>query len=189
MLAFTGCAKQGLVKNDQPIAPAAVVTPDAKSAKADAANAQNRAAITPENIVVSQPAVVPVAGEGQKGANGDAVGAANLQHGLSSIYFGFDSASLDQQARQKLTEDLEVLKHNSQKKVRIEGYCDERGSDEYNLALGERRAQAAAKYLAALGVSSKQLTTISYGNEKPADPGHDEAAWSKNRRDEFVLVP
>jgi peptidoglycan-associated lipoprotein len=72
-------------------------------------------------------------------------------------------------------------------KLRIEGHSDERGSAEYNLALGERRAKAAAKYLVTMGVKPDRLSTISYGEEHPAVQGHDESAWSKNRRDEFVI--
>ena len=79
------------------------------------------------------------------------------------------------------------MKKNSALKVRIEGHCDERGSDEYNLALGERRAKAAMNYLVTLGIADKRLSVISYGKEKPVDPGHDEAAWAKNRRAEFVI--
>jgi peptidoglycan-associated lipoprotein len=72
--------------------------------------------------------------------------------------------------------------------VRIEGNCDERGSDDYNMALGERRAKAAKDYLVNLGIASDRISTISYGEEKPADPGHDEEAWARNRRAEFVIV-
>lgn len=80
------------------------------------------------------------------------------------------------------------MKRNATIKVRIEGNCDERGSDEYNLALGERRAQVAARYLTTLGISGERLSTISYGKEKPVDPGHDENAWARNRRDDFVII-
>ncbi len=79
-----------------------------------------------------------------------------------------------------------MLKALSGVDIRIEGHCDERGSDEYNLALGERRAQAAMNYLATLGVPASRMSTISYGEEKPLDPGHNEEAWAKNRRAEFV---
>ena len=77
--------------------------------------------------------------------------------------------------------------NNPQKEVVIEGHCDERGTEEYNIALGERRANSAKKYLINLGVNPSQLSTISFGEEKPADPGHNEEAWAKNRRDEFVV--
>jgi len=70
--------------------------------------------------------------------------------------------------------------------VTVEGHCDERGTDEYNIALGERRAEAARNYLVTLGVGGNRLTTVSFGEEKPFDPGHNEEAWAKNRRDHFV---
>ncbi len=105
---------------------------------------------------------------------------------LARIHFDFDSYVLTASARKTLAQNAEVLKALSGVKVRIEGHCDERGSDEYNLALGERRAQAAMNYLATLGVPASRMSTISFGEEKPLDPGHDESAWAKNRRAEFV---
>jgi peptidoglycan-associated lipoprotein len=90
-------------------------------------------------------------------------------------------------ARAILENKAAWLRANGRYKVRIEGHCDERGTNEYNLALGERRANSAFKYLNALGVSADRMSTISYGEERPADPGHNEAAWAKNRRDEFKL--
>jgi peptidoglycan-associated lipoprotein len=76
---------------------------------------------------------------------------------------------------------------NAQKVIAIEGHCDERGTEEYNIALGERRANSAKRYLINLGVKSGQLSTISYGEERPADPGQNEGAWAKNRRGAFVI--
>jgi peptidoglycan-associated lipoprotein len=73
-------------------------------------------------------------------------------------------------------------------KIQIEGHCDERGTSEYNLALGERRANSAKKYLISLGMPADRISTISYGKEKPLDPGHNEEAWSKNRRDHFIIL-
>jgi peptidoglycan-associated lipoprotein len=73
-------------------------------------------------------------------------------------------------------------------KIQVEGHCDERGTNEYNLALGERRANAAKKYLVSLGVSTDRISSISYGEEKPLDAGHNEEAWSKNRRGHFVIL-
>ena len=105
---------------------------------------------------------------------------------LTRVYFDFDSYVLTSKARQTLAQNAEVMKALAGLKVRIEGHCDERGSDEYNLALGERRAQAVMNYMATLGVPASRLSTISYGEEKPLDPGHDEASWAKNRRAEFV---
>ena len=107
---------------------------------------------------------------------------------LSNIYFDFDSAALQVQAKQELQKISTWLSQNLDKTIRIEGNCDERGTEEYNLALGERRAVAAKNYLVSLGIPPKNITTISFGEEKPADPGHNEEAWAKNRRDEFNIV-
>jgi peptidoglycan-associated lipoprotein len=105
-----------------------------------------------------------------------------------NIFFDFDKSELKPEARAILVKKAEWLRNNAEFSVRIEGHCDERGTNEYNLALGERRANAAWKFLNALGISGNRMTTISYGEERPADPRHDESAWSKNRRDEFKLI-
>jgi len=105
-----------------------------------------------------------------------------------NIYFDYDKADLKPEAQSILAKKAQFLGSNSSYSVRIEGNCDERGTNEYNLALGERRADAAKKYLNSLGISADKITTLSYGEEKPVDSGHDETAWSKNRRDEFKLV-
>jgi peptidoglycan-associated lipoprotein len=104
------------------------------------------------------------------------------------IYFDFDKADLKPAARTTLEKKARFLQSNSSYSVNIEGHCDERGTNEYNLALGERRADAAKKYLTSLGISADRITTISYGEERPVASGHNEAAWSQNRRDEFKLV-
>lgn len=101
------------------------------------------------------------------------------------IHFAFDSSNLTPEARQILTRKAEIMRQFPQIKVIVEGNCDQRGTSEYNLALGERRAQAAAQYLANLGIGSDRLSTVSYGKERPLDPGHSAAAYAKNRRDEF----
>jgi peptidoglycan-associated lipoprotein len=107
---------------------------------------------------------------------------------LPIIYFDFDKSNLKPPAVAKLDTVGDFMSKNADAKIRVEGHCDERGTNEYNLALGNRRADSAKKYLINLGVSADRLSTISYGEEKPADPGHDEAAWAKNRRDEFKLM-
>lgn len=108
---------------------------------------------------------------------------------LEKIYFDFDSHILSPSARDTLSRNAEyLLKTNMSAKIQIEGHCDERGSDEYNLALGEKRAQAAYNYLVTLGVPSDRLSVISYGEEFPVVDGHDDAAWAQNRRDEFVIT-
>jgi len=103
------------------------------------------------------------------------------------VYFDFDKFDLKPEGLETLNELVSLLKSNTGLKVRIEGNCDERGTTEYNLALGERRAKAAFNYIGAQGIDSSRLSTISYGKEKPADPDHNEEAWAKNRRDEFLL--
>ncbi len=108
--------------------------------------------------------------------------------GLQRVLFAFDQYTLSDQARETLAGNAAWMKANPGAKVVIEGHCDERGSDEYNLALGERRALAAQAYLVSLGIDSTRLSTISYGEERPLAAGHDEEAWAQNRRDEFKVV-
>ena len=109
--------------------------------------------------------------------------------GLSTVYFDFDKSDLRQDARDTLSKSAEtILKTMPDAKIQIEGHCDERGSAEYNLALGERRAKSAQKYLSTLSVKAENLSIISYGKEKPAVTGSDEAAWAKNRRAELVIA-
>ncbi len=105
-----------------------------------------------------------------------------------NIFFDFDKFNLKPESRASLAKKAEWLRANPEFSVRIEGHCDERGTNEYNLALGERRANAAWKFLNALGISGDRLSTISYGEERPADPRSNDRAWTKNRRDEFKLI-
>lgn len=106
---------------------------------------------------------------------------------FAPVYFAYDSSQVAATERAKVETVINYLKQNSAVDVIVEGHCDERGSREYNLALGERRAQAVRSYLSDLGISSERIQTKSLGEEAPANPGHDEAAWSANRRAEFVL--
>jgi peptidoglycan-associated lipoprotein len=103
------------------------------------------------------------------------------------IFFEFDSSALLPEAQEILKEKAEWLQENAGVAVTIEGHCDERGTNEYNLALGDRRAQSALAFLVNLGISGSRLTTISYGEERPVDPGNNEEAWSKNRRAHFTI--
>jgi len=103
------------------------------------------------------------------------------------VHFAFDSSFLDAEAERILAQKAAWLQDNADASVQIEGHCDERGTSAYNLALGERRANAVQQYLTVLGIGADRLSTISYGEEQPLDPGHDEAAWSRNRRAHFVI--
>lgn len=114
--------------------------------------------------------------------------AAELKAALETIYFNFDAYTLSEEARNVLVKNSNILRNDTSMKIRIEGHCDERGSEEYNLALGENRARTAMKYLVTMGITSDRISTISYGKEKPAVQGHDETTWAKNRRDEFVIT-
>jgi peptidoglycan-associated lipoprotein len=105
---------------------------------------------------------------------------------LMDAYFDFDSYSLSSEAKSTLEANARELKRVTAGNVTIEGHCDERGTKAYNLALGEKRANAAKEFLVALGVSAGRINTVSYGKERPFDDGHDESAWAKNRRAHFV---
>jgi len=112
----------------------------------------------------------------------------NRDSPLGPVFFALDSSEVEGQSQQVLQRNADVLKQYGTWQVTIEGHCDERGTAEYNLALGERRALAARNYLVSLGIDAGRLKTVSYGKEFPFDPGHNEAAWSKNRRAHFVVT-
>jgi peptidoglycan-associated lipoprotein len=114
--------------------------------------------------------------------------ALNAESPLVDIHFEYDSANLTNTARERLSAHGRWLLAYPSIQILIEGHCDERGTVEYNLALGDRRAQAAYNYLVSLGVPTSRMKTISYGKEFPLDPGHNEEAWAKNRRDRFLIT-
>jgi len=181
-----GCAKKDLVKPEeqtpatQVVPPPAPLTEGAKTAPAPSAQPMAETPAKEQKIAQETP-------QQQTGAAQPAA-AAGLESALQKIYFNFDSADLSNESRTALSKNADLLAKQPGLNIRIEGNCDERGSDEYNLALGERRAKAARDYLVNLGVKPERISVISYGEEKPVDQGHDEAAWAKNRRDEFVIV-
>ncbi len=105
-----------------------------------------------------------------------------------TVLFAYDSAAVKKSERANVQAVAEALKRDPSTKLQIEGNCDERGTEEYNRSLGERRALAVRQALVKLGIDSSRVFTLSYGKDKPVDPGHDESAWSKNRRDDFVLL-
>lgn len=107
---------------------------------------------------------------------------------LEDIYFDYDKSTLRSDAQATLAKHAQTLLERMEVTIRVEGHCDERGTVEYNLALGERRAQAVLGYFASYGVPRDRMSTVSFGEERPVDPGHDERAWAKNRRAAFVVV-
>lgn len=170
-----GCANKEVVKSEEPVA-----------VKAEPPKAQE--APQPAKPVQAEPAT-PAAEPIKQAAEPQAVAAPAVETAFETIYFDFDKSDLRQDARDVLSKNANILlKDKPTVKIQIAGNCDERGSAEYNLALGERRAKSAEKYLITLGVPADRLSIISYGKEKPAVDGHDEAAWAKNRRDEFVIM-
>jgi peptidoglycan-associated lipoprotein len=133
------------------------------------------------------PAPAEKTGFGSEAPTSRPAGGMGDSSAFRTIYFDFDKSDLSADARSGLQSNGDYLKSNSSVAVTIEGHCDERGSAEYNLALGKRRADAAYKYLADLGIDASRMSTISFGKEQPAVEGHNELAWAKNRRDEFKV--
>jgi peptidoglycan-associated lipoprotein len=124
-------------------------------------------------------------------AAGDEMAVTDLASGkplseLGAVYFEFDSFSLTSESRSILDRHVQWLQSNSSVKVQVEGHCDERGTTEYNLALGDRRAGSVREYLISKGVTAARVQTISYGEERPVSTGSTEMAWAQNRRAEFV---
>ena len=166
-----GCAKKSVVKEEAPVKEETAAVQAGKEgetiAKAEAPSVKTEEAIKPLAAVPTEKEAVT----------------------LENIHFDFDKFNLKPEARELLKKHADWLARNENQSIVIEGHCDERGTTEYNLALGERRAAEAMKFLVELGIDAKRLKTISYGEEKPLDPGHNEEAWTKNRRDQFILTP
>jgi len=141
-----------------------------------------------ENLDTLAAAPQEVAVSNDRSSQSDSTGlrVGNAQLGMKGIYFEFDSYTLSEESKQTLQANVEWLKANPTANIVIEGHTDERGSDVYNMALGENRARSASNYLVSLGVTSERIRIISYGEEKPAVMGQGEAVWSKNRRAEFM---
>jgi len=164
----------------------------------------HNAAATSSSVESSPaPAPAPVARKAQLVSAADAsaaatdadakAGAAALDAAVSELagvdlFFGFNNDELTERARGKLTAVATVLTRYPKLKLRVAGNCDERGTEDYNLILGQKRADSAKKYLVDLGVGSGQVTTVSYGAERPKDPAHTEGAWQENRRDDVVVT-
>ncbi len=137
---------------------------------------------------VAEPTVVPPEPVKEDAIASSSLDDLNRNSPLKPVFFDYDSSEVTADAQAALDANATVLKRSTGWTVTIEGHCDERGTAEYNLALGERRAVAARAYLVSLGISADRLRTVSYGKEFPFDPGHDESAWSKNRRAHFVIT-
>jgi len=174
-LVAVGCAKKQTVKSEgAPGAPGAAVTP------APPAVGEAPVMEAPPAPVAVAPATPPPP------APGVAVTEEKMSQ-FDDVRFDFDKSEVKEDGRKTCQVVADYLKKNPMAKFLIEGHCDERGTSEYNMALGDRRATAVMNYLVSLGVPKAALSTVSFGKEKPLDPGHDEGAWEKNRRAHFVL--
>ena len=179
-LALLGCPKRPEVAQAGPgaVGPGAAVAP-----VAPAAPPSPRTAETPVTRP-SAPAETPV----QRAAPVAPAAAVPAAAPLKDAFFDFDKSNIREDQKAALTEDVSWLKGNARAKITIEGHCDERGTAEYNLGLGERRAKAVKDYLVAAGIAADRIATISYGKERPFVLGHDESAWKWNRRGHFVIT-
>jgi peptidoglycan-associated lipoprotein len=172
MVAAVGCHKTPKV---EPVPPTAEAVPPPAPAPRPA----------PPPRVVDEPVPVPPPADSVSSTSLDDL---NRNSPLKPAFFGLDSSEIDPTAKSVLDGNAALLRQNATWVVTIEGHCDERGTAEYNLALGERRAGAALAYLVSLGIPASRLKTVSYGKEFPFDPGHDDSAWGKNRRAHFVIT-
>lgn len=177
-LFMTGCAKKAVSKDE------GLMTGEQK-----ASAAQSGTEVKPAPAPAKGPAT-PTGDARELALKQDAAAAAAAQKAekivFEDIRFAFDKSVIEPPAREILKKVAAWMLKNKNYKLVIEGHCDERGTVEYNLALGQRRADEAMKYLVDLGVAKSAITTISYGKERPLDPGHNEEAWAKNRRAHFA---
>jgi len=174
-----GCAKKELVKSTGTgpavSAPSAPEAPASKPAPIVTETMKPEAPAKPSDMAEKQMAMAGVAATQERPSP------------FTDIHFDFDKSFIREDAKPALQKVAEYLKKTPGASVLIEGHCDERGTPEYNMALGERRAASAKSYLVSLGVKGGSLSTVSFGEEKPVDPGHNEEAWAKNRRAHIVL--
>lgn len=189
---FSGCAEKKAVVKDEAIqeqkvaaaqeaAPAAVTADDEAARKAK--EAADREAALKEQAAKDEAARREAARAAWAKKNAEAL----VELSLQNIYFDYDKSAIRPDAREILKANAEIFTKNSSAKIVVEGHCDERGTAEYNMALGERRAQEAKQYLINLGIDASRIETISYGKERPLDNRSTEEAWAQNRRAQFLL--
>jgi peptidoglycan-associated lipoprotein len=184
-LVVAGCAKKQTVKSEG--APGA---PGASSSPAPGVVSEAPVKETPSLPMETASKAPPSADPTMLAAKEAQAGVAVTEERVSQfddVRFDFDKSEVREDGRKTCQVVAGYLKKNPGAKLLIEGHCDERGTSEYNMALGDRRAAAVMTYLVSLGVSKAALSTVSFGKERPLDPGHDEGAWAKNRRAHFVL--
>jgi peptidoglycan-associated lipoprotein len=177
LAAALGAAGCGGKKRPPAIATAGMATP----APAPTPEPASREPVEPG------PDVRPLTDEAARGEDFVVSDASGEGGPLEDVHFDYNQAQLTDQARQVLERNAVWLRTHRAARVRVEGHCDERGTVEYNLALGEQRGRTARDYLVGLGIGTERLSIVSFGKERPLDPGHDEAAWARNRRGHFAV--
>jgi peptidoglycan-associated lipoprotein len=189
LMFMAGCSKKTVTKSEDPVA---------KEQKAAAARAEAEARELAERKLAEEREAQQKGSVKELALRRDAEAAAASAAAASAaeknrkdvedIYFGYDKAAIEPEARIVLKKLADLLAGGGNYSLVIEGHCDERGTVEYNLALGQRRADAAMKYLVDLGVDRGSITTVSYGKERPVDSGQNEEAWARNRRAHFLVT-
>jgi peptidoglycan-associated lipoprotein len=196
MISISGCAKKSAIQVATPL------TADESMRKQAAAEAELKVVESPREEKIVKPEVSDEALKSEEAMKREAEAVKKKAapapapapdvvarpQMFDNIYFNYDQYDLNAESRAVLTKVADFLKNNPKYILRIEGHCDERGTAEYNLALGQRRADEAMKYLLKLGINADRITTLSYGEELPLDPEQTEEAWAKNRRANFVPI-
>jgi len=184
-----GCAKK-TIRSDSPVYTPSRVEPGPAETKPEAAAPDKEKKLAEESLreeslrekALREKALQEEAARREAAARETASKSVSLE----PVFFDFDQWSIREDQKEIMAKNSQWLKSNPNVKVRLEGHCDERGTAEYNLALGQKRAEGVKSFLEGLGISSQRMATVSYGEERPLDPGHNEAAWMKNRRVDIV---
>ena len=190
---MAGCSKKTVTKSEDPVGKQKQEAVAKAAAEAEAKERQIAERRLAEEREAQQKGTVKELAlrrdaEAAEAAAAAAAAAEKNRKGIEDILFGYDTAAIEPEAREVLTKLADLLAAMGSYSLVIEGHCDERGTAEYNLALGQRRADAAMKYLVDLGVDRGSITTVSYGEERPVDTGQNEEAWARNRRAHFLVT-
>lgn len=183
LLFAAGCAGKKEIKSSEGMNSQAVQS-QSQQTQEDQAAQQQQEKVKQEQLKAQ--AAKQAAQEAQEQAERDRA-AQRTAFESEDIHFAFDSDVLTPEAQTLLNKKVDWMKNNPMAAIQVQGNCDERGTAAYNMALGERRANNAKKFMTDLGISASRIDTISFGKEKPLDPRHNEEAWAKNRRDHFVI--
>ncbi len=181
VLFAAGCAKKAVKVEEAPV-PTQEIAP-APAVPQEAPQVTEQEGVGEEALAPQEGVQIP--GEEPYGRQ---ISEARTSAPMLPIYFDFDKYNIRPDMKERMEANAKFLLDHPEVKIQIQGNCDERGTNEYNLALGERRAKSVKAYLVNLGVNSDRMETLSFGEERPLDPGHNKEAWAKNRRDDLVIV-